>query len=180
VRDVDLLETIRESILMLEPDLTIRFANRSFCHTLAIGPELPPAVARGRHLGQRKRMTASPRRGHRRPLIVCPVWRSRAPSLNGDRRRTTAATNRKRNGGSGRRSTEKLGVRWLARASGRQLSVLSQKGIAGFRGTLSRSVVLATLGPIAGIWPIHTLPPRSRNLASAAHVFWCGPNIGVV
>jgi hypothetical protein len=92
VRDVDLLETIRESILMLEPDLTIRFANRSFCHTLAIGPELPPAVARGRHLGQRKRMTASPRRGHRRPLIVCPVWRSRAIVGAQQQQRTESGT----------------------------------------------------------------------------------------
>jgi PAS fold len=27
------------SILVLEPDLTIRFANRSFCHTFAVAPE---------------------------------------------------------------------------------------------------------------------------------------------
>jgi chemotaxis protein methyltransferase CheR len=33
------VETIRESILVLEPDLTIRFANRSFCHTFAVAPE---------------------------------------------------------------------------------------------------------------------------------------------
>jgi chemotaxis protein methyltransferase CheR len=42
MRDVDplnLVETIRESILVLEPDLTIRFANRSFCHTFAVAPE---------------------------------------------------------------------------------------------------------------------------------------------
>ena len=36
---MDLLETIREGILVLEPDLTIRFANRSFCHTFAVAPE---------------------------------------------------------------------------------------------------------------------------------------------
>ena len=42
MRDVDpldLVETIREGILVLEPDLTIRFANRSFCHTFAVAPE---------------------------------------------------------------------------------------------------------------------------------------------
>jgi len=36
---MDLVETIREGILVLEPDLTIRFANRSFCHTFAVAPE---------------------------------------------------------------------------------------------------------------------------------------------
>ena len=36
---LDLVETIREGILVLEPDLTIRFANRSFCHTFAVAPE---------------------------------------------------------------------------------------------------------------------------------------------
>jgi chemotaxis protein methyltransferase CheR len=36
---VDLVETIREGILVLEPDLTIRFANRSFCQTFAVAPE---------------------------------------------------------------------------------------------------------------------------------------------
>jgi PAS domain S-box-containing protein len=42
MRDVDpldLVETIRESILVLAPDLTIRFANRSFCHTFAVAPK---------------------------------------------------------------------------------------------------------------------------------------------
>jgi PAS domain S-box-containing protein len=42
MRDVDpldLVETIREGILVLEPDLTIRFANRSFCQTFAVAPE---------------------------------------------------------------------------------------------------------------------------------------------
>jgi hypothetical protein len=33
------VETIREGILVLEPDLTIRFANRSFCNTFAVAPE---------------------------------------------------------------------------------------------------------------------------------------------
>src|SRR6202040_3892699 len=36
---VDLVETIREGLLLLEPDLTIRFANRSFCHTFEVAPE---------------------------------------------------------------------------------------------------------------------------------------------
>ncbi len=36
---LDLLETIREGLLVLEPDLTIRFANRSFCQTFAVAPE---------------------------------------------------------------------------------------------------------------------------------------------
>jgi PAS domain S-box-containing protein len=40
VNSLDLLETVREGILVLEPDLTIRFANRSFCHTFAVAPEL--------------------------------------------------------------------------------------------------------------------------------------------
>jgi PAS domain S-box-containing protein len=43
MRDVDpldLVETIREGILVLEPDLTIRFANRAFCRTFAVTPEL--------------------------------------------------------------------------------------------------------------------------------------------
>jgi hypothetical protein len=29
---LDLVETVREGLLALEPDLTVRFANRSFCH----------------------------------------------------------------------------------------------------------------------------------------------------
>lgn len=36
---LDLLETIREGLLVLERDLTIRFANRSFCSTFAVSPE---------------------------------------------------------------------------------------------------------------------------------------------
>jgi chemotaxis protein methyltransferase CheR len=42
MRDVDpldLVETIREGVLVLKPDLTIRFANRSFCHMFAVAPE---------------------------------------------------------------------------------------------------------------------------------------------
>jgi PAS domain S-box-containing protein len=39
VKPLDIVETIREGILVLEPDLTIRFANRSFCQTFAVAPE---------------------------------------------------------------------------------------------------------------------------------------------
>jgi PAS domain S-box-containing protein len=39
VDPLDIVETIREGILVLEPDLTIRFANRSFCQTFAVAPE---------------------------------------------------------------------------------------------------------------------------------------------
>jgi PAS domain S-box-containing protein len=39
VDPLDLVETIRDGILVLEPDLTIRFANRTFCQTFAIAPE---------------------------------------------------------------------------------------------------------------------------------------------
>ncbi len=42
IRDVDpidLVETIREGLLVFEPDLTIRFANRSFCSTFEVVPE---------------------------------------------------------------------------------------------------------------------------------------------
>jgi len=39
VNPLDLVETIREAILVLEPDLTIRFANRSFYDTFAVAPE---------------------------------------------------------------------------------------------------------------------------------------------
>ena len=47
VDPLDLVETIRDGILVLEPDLTIRFANRSFCHTFAIAPE--DAIGRKLH-----------------------------------------------------------------------------------------------------------------------------------
>jgi len=36
---LDVVETIREGLLVLEPDLTIRFANRSFCQTFAVAPQ---------------------------------------------------------------------------------------------------------------------------------------------
>ena len=39
VDPLDLVETIREGLLVLEPDLTIRFANRFFCSTFAVAPE---------------------------------------------------------------------------------------------------------------------------------------------
>ena len=39
VTPLDLVETIREGILVLDPDLTIRFANRSFYDTFAVAPE---------------------------------------------------------------------------------------------------------------------------------------------
>ena len=39
VDPLDLLETIREGLLVLKPDLTIRFANRAFCSTFAVAPE---------------------------------------------------------------------------------------------------------------------------------------------
>ena len=35
---LDIVETVRESVLELKPDLTIRLANRSFCHTLDVAP----------------------------------------------------------------------------------------------------------------------------------------------
>ncbi|SRR5260221_11973043 len=38
-KPLDLVETIRDGLLVLEPDLTIRFANRSFCQTFAVVPE---------------------------------------------------------------------------------------------------------------------------------------------
>jgi PAS domain S-box-containing protein len=36
---LDVVETIREGLLVLEPDLTVRFANRSFCQTFAVAPQ---------------------------------------------------------------------------------------------------------------------------------------------
>jgi two-component sensor histidine kinase len=36
---LDLVETVREGLLVLEPDLTVRFANRSFCHTFEVALE---------------------------------------------------------------------------------------------------------------------------------------------
>jgi chemotaxis protein methyltransferase CheR len=39
VKPLDIVETVREGILVLDPDLTVRFANRSFCGTFAVAPE---------------------------------------------------------------------------------------------------------------------------------------------
>src|SRR6266540_3093637 len=39
VDPLDLVETIREGLLVLESDLTVRFANRSFCDTFEVAPE---------------------------------------------------------------------------------------------------------------------------------------------
>jgi chemotaxis protein methyltransferase CheR len=39
VNPLDLVETIREGLLVLDPDLTVRFANRSFADTFAVTPE---------------------------------------------------------------------------------------------------------------------------------------------
>src|SRR5664279_284314 len=39
VNPLDIVETIRECVLVLEPDLTVSFANRSFCRTFAVSPE---------------------------------------------------------------------------------------------------------------------------------------------
>jgi chemotaxis protein methyltransferase CheR len=39
VDPLDLVETIREGVLVLDPDLTVRFANRSFGDTFAVTPE---------------------------------------------------------------------------------------------------------------------------------------------
>jgi chemotaxis protein methyltransferase CheR len=36
---LNLVETIREGLVVLEPDLTVRFANRSFCQTFAVKPK---------------------------------------------------------------------------------------------------------------------------------------------
>ena len=39
VDPLDLVETIREGLLVLDPDLTVQFANRSFGDTFAVTPE---------------------------------------------------------------------------------------------------------------------------------------------
>ncbi len=39
VDPLDLVETIREGVLVLDPDLTVRLANRSFCSIFAVAPE---------------------------------------------------------------------------------------------------------------------------------------------
>jgi PAS domain-containing protein len=46
VNPLDLVETIREGILVLDPDLTIRFANRSFYDAFAVAPELHASFER--------------------------------------------------------------------------------------------------------------------------------------
>jgi hypothetical protein len=38
VAPLDIVETVRESVLVLKPDLTFRLANCSFCHTLEAAP----------------------------------------------------------------------------------------------------------------------------------------------
>jgi PAS domain-containing protein len=38
VDPLDIVETIREGLLVLDPDLTIRFANRTFCSIFAVAP----------------------------------------------------------------------------------------------------------------------------------------------
>jgi PAS domain-containing protein len=43
----DLVATVREGLLVLDSDLAIRFANRSFCDTFAVAPE--DAVGRKLH-----------------------------------------------------------------------------------------------------------------------------------
>ncbi len=39
VDPLDIVETIREGLLVLDPDLTIRFANRAFCDQFSVAPE---------------------------------------------------------------------------------------------------------------------------------------------
>jgi PAS domain S-box-containing protein len=39
VDPLDLVETLRDGLLVLEPDLTVRFANRAFCNTFAVASE---------------------------------------------------------------------------------------------------------------------------------------------
>ena len=39
VDPLDIVETIREGLLVLEPDLSIRFANRAFCDKISVAPE---------------------------------------------------------------------------------------------------------------------------------------------
>jgi two-component sensor histidine kinase len=38
VDPLDLVETLREGLVVLEPDLMVRFANRAFCNTFAVAP----------------------------------------------------------------------------------------------------------------------------------------------
>jgi chemotaxis protein methyltransferase CheR len=39
VNPPNLVETVRKGLLVLDSDLTIRFANRSLCDTFAVAPE---------------------------------------------------------------------------------------------------------------------------------------------
>jgi PAS domain S-box-containing protein len=39
VLPLDVVETIREGLVVLEPDLTVRFVNRAFCQTFAVAPK---------------------------------------------------------------------------------------------------------------------------------------------
>ncbi len=44
----DLVETDREGLLVLDPDLTVRFAHRSFGGTFTVTPEETPRDKEGR------------------------------------------------------------------------------------------------------------------------------------
>ena len=48
VDPLDLVETIREGLLVLDPDLTVQFANRSFCDTFTVTPQDTPGDKAGR------------------------------------------------------------------------------------------------------------------------------------
>ena len=41
VDPLDLVETIRKGLLVLDPDLTVRFANRSFGDAFTVTPDTP-------------------------------------------------------------------------------------------------------------------------------------------
>ena len=47
VDPLDLVETIREGLLVLDPDLTVRFANRSFGDAFTVTPEDTPRDKEG-------------------------------------------------------------------------------------------------------------------------------------
>ena len=48
VDPLDLVETIREGLLVLDPDLTVRFANRSLGDAFTVTPEDTPGDKEGR------------------------------------------------------------------------------------------------------------------------------------
>jgi len=48
VDPLNIVETIREGLLVLDPDLTVRFAHRSFDVAFTITPEDTPRHKRGR------------------------------------------------------------------------------------------------------------------------------------